>query len=317
MDEYLRPWGVSFASLQRATDDVVRVAPRYVGPALPPNTSPWGWTTRPVSYSDGAYDEFDFQPLAGEPTLASLERHPWPRVDDFEPAQVPADLANRALMLIGGNPFETLTWLAGLETVLILLVEDPAFIDAAMARITSIFAELTESSLASLAGRADAVFFADDLGGQTGPMMSREVYRRLLMPHHRRLFDIAHRHHAAVVYHTDGSVFDLLGDLVEAGVDCLEAVQVECAGMDPQRLKAAYGSSLAFHGAVSVQQLLPHGTSQQVRAGVRELIDVLGAGGGYICAPSHAIQARTPPENVVAMLEEAKGMSLDAILAES
>jgi len=107
--------------------------------------------------------------------------------------------------------------------------------------------------------------------------------------------------------HSDGAVFDILPDVMDAGVEVLEAVQVDAAGMEPERLKAAYGGRLSFHGAVSVQQLLPHSDAAGVMRECRRLVAVLGAEGGYIAAPSHAIQVGTPPENVLAMLRTVLG----------
>jgi uroporphyrinogen decarboxylase len=110
-----------------------------------------------------------------------------------------------------------------------------------------------------------------------------------------------------VIYHTDGAVMDAVPGLIEMGIDVLQALQFSADGMDPGTLKARYGDRLCFEGGVSVQTTLPFGTTQQVRAEVEALISTLGAGGGYILGPSHAIQAGTPPENVVVMFDAASG----------
>jgi hypothetical protein len=96
-------------------------------------------------------------------------------------------------------------------------------------------------------------------------------------------------------------------DLLDAGLDTLEAVQTDATGMEPERLKRAYGDRLSFQGAISVQHLLPHGNPTTVRVECQRLIEVLGARGGYIAAPAHAIQVGTPPENVLAMLRTVLG----------
>jgi uroporphyrinogen decarboxylase len=113
--------------------------------------------------------------------------------------------------------------------------------------------------------------------------------------------------HAVALYHSDGSVFDVLPDLIDAGIDCLEAVQVETARMEPWRLKQAFGQRISFHGGISVQQLLPRGMRQEVIDDCRNLLATLGQGGGYVAAPSHAIQGGTPVDNVLAMLEAVLG----------
>jgi len=96
------------------------------------------------------------------------------------------------------------------------------------------------------------------------------------------------------LFHTDGEVFDILPDLIDAGVDCQEAVQTDAAGMDPVRLKEAYGDRLSFLGGIPVQSLLPRGDVATVRRETRRLCEVLGRNSGYIAAPTYAIQAGTP-----------------------
>jgi uroporphyrinogen decarboxylase len=91
------------------------------------------------------------------------------------------------------------------------------------------------------------------------------------------------------------------------GIDVLQALQFDAKGMDDEALKRGYGDRLCFQGGISVQSTLPFGTAEDVEAEVRRRIDVLGKGGGYILGPSHAIQAGTPPENVVAMFDTAAG----------
>jgi len=118
--------------------------------------------------------------------------------------------------------------------------------------------------------------------------------------------------------HSDGSVFAMLDDLIAAGLEVLEAVQVDCADMEPAKLKETFGDRLAFHGAISVQQLLPRADVTTVERTCRELVQILGTGGGYVAAPSHAIQMGTPVENVLAMLRGVLGQpDYDRALAET
>ena len=113
-----------------------------------------------------------------------------------------------------------------------------------------------------------------------------------------------------VIYHTDGAATEAVEGLIDAGIDVLQALQFSAKGMDPAVLKDRFGDRLCFEGGVSVQTTLPFGTVEDVRAEVENLITVLGKGGGYILGPSHAIQAGTPPENVVAMFDTAAGFQL-------
>jgi uroporphyrinogen decarboxylase len=95
--------------------------------------------------------------------------------------------------------------------------------------------------------------------------------------------------------------------LLRAGIDVLQALQFDAEGMDPAVMKERYGDRLCFEGGVSVQHTLPFGSVEEVRTEVRHLIHTLGRGGGYLLGPSHAIQAGTPPGNIVAMFETAAG----------
>jgi len=93
--------------------------------------------------------------------------------------------------------------------------------------------------------------------------------------------------------------------LIGMGIDVLQALQFDAKGMDPLALKTQFGDRLCFQGGVSVQKTLPFGTPEDVRREVYERIRVLGRNGGYILGPSHAIQAGTPSENIVAMFDAA------------
>ena len=111
----------------------------------------------------------------------------------------------------------------------------------------------------------------------------------------------------SVIYHTDGSVMEAVDGLIDMGIDILQALQFSAKIMDPRELKRRFGDRLCFEGGVSVQTTLLFGTVEDVRREVEELIAVLGKDGGYILGPSHAIQAGTPPENIVAMFDTALG----------
>jgi uroporphyrinogen decarboxylase len=311
--------GLAWERLREAVDDRRWVAAPWTGP-LPPErdgvrSDAWGIRTRTVSYGQGAYDEFCDFPLAAATTAADLDRYPWPDPGLWDAAALGTAVRagtgprRRATELAAGNPFELYCWLTGLEQALVNLAERPGLVADALERITGILIARLRANLRAADDGIDLVFLADDLGGQERLLLSRAAYRRHLQPWHRRLIacvrELAPR--ARILFHSDGAVFDVLPDLVDAGIDCLEAVQTDAAGMQPERLKERWAGRLAFHGAISVQQLLPHGSPAAVAEECRRLERVLGAGGGWIAAPSHAVQAGTPPENVFAMLAAVLG----------
>ena len=189
------------------------------------------------------------------------------------------------------------------------LIDDTELVDAGMRRITDFFKARLSREVAAVSGVVDLVFMADDVGQQHGPLLSPALYRERIQPFHREICDHARSQlpDALIEYHTDGSAFRLIPDLMAAGVQILEAVQVECAEMDPENLINHFGGRLGFQGGISVQQVLPSATPEAVKVECRRLVDTLGRHGAYLAAPSHAIQAGTPPENILAMLEAVLG----------
>jgi uroporphyrinogen decarboxylase len=315
--------GVDWLVLRDQVDDIRQVSPTYIGPELPPGTDIWGIARCPHSYGTGAYDEISHHPLAGVQDPAALDDYPWPDPTHYDYAAFPGQVlaavkgpegesAYRAAKLAiatCGNPFEIYCWMTGLEESLVNVLLNPELVRAALERITGFFTAKMVLTLAKVGAAVELLYFADDLGGQRRLLMSQRAYRDVLKPYHTELFRVG-KHYApaaAVMFHSDGAVFDILSDLIEAGVEVLEAVQVDALGMAPERLKDAFGDRLAFHGGVSVQSLLPDENAATVEAECRRLVEVFGAGGGYIAAPTHAIQVGTPPENVLAMLRAVLG----------
>jgi uroporphyrinogen decarboxylase len=292
--------------------DIVQVDPAYAGPPLPPRTDIWGVERREVSYGAGSYDEISRYPLAGVSSPADLAAHRWPDPAWFDYSVLPARIAaaraerDRAVMVWNGNIFESSWYMRGLEQMLVDVMVDEELAWAIMEKVTDFFTAFFDRVLAAAPGEIDLIFTADDIGDQRGLLMPKEKWQKLLVPHHKRLNAVIHRHGAKVIYHTDGSIMDAVDGLVDMGIDVLQALQFSADNMDPVRLKKLWGEKLCFEGGVSVQTTLPFGTVDDVRREVEDRIRVLGAGGGYILGPSHYVQAGTPPANIVAMFETAR-----------
>ncbi len=291
--------------------DIKGVAPAYVGPSLAPRTDMWGVRRKPVSYGSGEYNEIEHYPLAGMTDPADLCAHRWPATDWFDYSVLPDRIAaaqkdgDYCLMAANGNIFETSWYMRGFERMFMDLVENPDLARAIFERVCRFFVEHFTKVLSAAKGRIDLVFTADDIGGQQGLLMSLDMWSQHIKPYHARLNRVIHEFGARVIYHSDGAVMEAVPGLMDMGIDILQALQFDAKGMDPVALKEKYGDRLCFQGGVSVQQTLPFGTAEDVRRETRERIDVLGRNGGYILGPSHAIQAGTPPENIVALFDTA------------
>ena len=158
----------------------------------------------------------------------------------------------------------------------------------------------------ALGGRIQVINISGaDFGSQSGEIISPEMYRSLYKPYHRILNDWVHAHTTwKTHFHCCGSIVRVLDDLVDAGVDVLNPVQVSAAGMDAERLKARYGEKLVFWGGgVDTQKTLPFGTPRRSGHRFRERIRIFSRGGGYVFNTIHNILAKTPVANILAMLE--------------
>jgi hypothetical protein len=154
--------------------------------------------------------------------------------------------------------------------------------------------------------RVTAVFVTGtDFGTQRGPFISPQAYRDLYQPFHKRVNDWIHQHTSWKTFnHSCGSVVALIEDFIESGFDILNPVQISAADMDPSQLKARFGDRITFWGGgVDTQHTLPFGTAEEVGQQVRERIEILGPGGGFVFNSIHNVQARVPVENLLALFE--------------
>lgn len=301
----------------QALSDLKWVAPPYIGPADRNTVLPggdavdeWGVQRRAVSYGEGSYDEIVHYPLLDIEEEADLVDALFPDPDWYDYAAF-ADIvraakgSGQALMLGNANIFETAWYMRGLENMLMDLIAEPELAHALLGKVTNFYLAFMERCLEAAKGEIDLVFTADDIGQQTGLMLSLSHWMRFIQPRHRAVNELIHQYGAKVIYHTDGAVMEALPGLVDMGIDVLEALQFDAEGMDPVKMKTLYGDRLCFHGGISVQSTLPFGSPKDVEREVRERIEVLGKDGGYIVAPSHAIQAGTPVANVLAFFRAA------------
>jgi len=164
----------------------------------------------------------------------------------------------------------------------------------------------TVKQLAEAVGPYASVFaMYQDYGAQEGEMVAPETFKRLVVPHYRRIFDWVHRNtNWKVMFHSCGSIYNLIPHIIEMGADILNPVQCRTAHMEPERLKDEFGDRVAFWGGgVDTQTVLPFGSLEEVRQQARERISIFGRGGGYVFAPTQDIQADVPPENLIAMYD--------------
>jgi uroporphyrinogen decarboxylase len=265
----------------------------------------------------GYYYDWQEFPLA-EPSLEALEKMSWPDPADaaryrglrrrVEQLRAQTDRALFGMAPCGHDLFNQLLRVRGMEEGLMDLVANPEFAEAFLERLTETIITAQEHFLNEVGDLIDIHFTADDLTGQTRPLISPAVYRRLIKPRWARIIEaIKRKTKAKILYHGCGAIGTFLPDLIEIGVDILNPVQVSAAGMDTAGLKRRYGRHLSFWGGgCDTQRVLPTGSPGQVREEVRRRIRDLAPGGGFVFNPVHNIQPHIAPANVVALFEEAR-----------
>lgn len=154
----------------------------------------------------------------------------------------------------------------------------------------------------------DVFHMGDDLGTQTAPQISIEMYREMIKPYHKELFQYIHKicPKVKIFYHCCGSIYPFIPDLIDAGVDVLNPVQLTATGMDARQLKDEFGDKLTFWGGgCNLTTTGTNGSLEEIEAEVKELAGIFKKGGGYVFNPVHNIQNDVTPERVIAIYEAA------------
>lgn len=294
---------------------------RGVFPATPPDVilgegryrDEWG-VERVRPPGSFYYDERSF-PLAGDITMGDILHYPWPdpqhpirRTGLKERVRQIRDATDCAVVLNLQSAFvHTSQYLRGFEDWFMDFARDRRLLGALFDAVLDVSMAINRELLEEVGAEVDVVMGSDDLGLQGGLMISPQAYRELIKPRHQRYFQLMHElSPAKVFFHTCGSVADILGDLVEIGVEVLHPVQVSAAGMAPARLKEHWGEKLAFWGAIDTQHVLPYGSVKDVKAEVERRIEEFGQGGGYVLGAVHNLQPDVPTQNILAMYRHAR-----------
>ncbi len=222
---------------------------------------------------------------------------------------------DRAIIgLFGGNLFEIGQFLYRNDKFMMLLAAEPKRAHDFLDRLVEIHLANLEKFLEAVGEYIDIILFGDDLGMQTGPMMSPQMYREFFKPRHQLLWNRAKKlADVRVMLHCCGGVRELMSDLIEAGVDAINPVQISCSGMGAAQLKADFGKDITFWGGgCDTRDILPIGTPQQVAENVKEQVRILSPGGGFVFQQVHNILANIPPTNIVAMFDAVNGDSNNA-----
>jgi uroporphyrinogen decarboxylase len=214
--------------------------------------------------------------------------------------------SDRALVIVAGcNLFEWGTFLRRIDNFLMDLAASPAEVERMLDALMEQHLQTLEKVCAAVGDVADILRFGDDLGTDRGPFMSPKMYQKLFKPRHTQLNAYVHQHSQMRTYlHSCGSIHKLMPDLIEAGYDIINPVQITAKDMEPERLKKDFGKDITFWGGgCDTRHILPRATPAEVKDHVRRNIDALAPGGGFVFNTVHNILPDVPPQNIVAMFE--------------
>ncbi len=217
--------------------------------------------------------------------------------------------SERAIIgLFGGNLLELGQWFYRNDNFFMLLAGEPQRAHRFLDRLMEIHMRNLERFLRIVGPQIDIILFGDDLGMQSGPQVSPSMYREFFKPREKIMWHAVKDRapHVKIQLHCCGGVRELLPDLIDAGLDAINPVQITCRGMEPAALKREFGTRLTFWGGgCDTRDVLSKGTPAQVREHVRRLVEIWRPGGGFVFQQVHNILADVPPANIVAMLDAA------------
>jgi uroporphyrinogen decarboxylase len=292
-------------------DPIVELAPRYVGPTLPPNEDVFGVRYHQSDYGLGTYADAVYHPLAQYGSVAEIEaNYAWPDPDWWDYSGIPEQLRGNEDQVIrggGSEPFATLKFLRGTAQGYLDLIDNPEMVHYVLGKCYELCYQQTLRTYEAAPGAVIWTWVAEDVGSQEGLLISLEHIREFFVPHLRRMNDLVHSAGAFSFHHSDGAVRANVPQMIEAGIDVLDPIQWRAKGMDRAELKRDFGDRLAFHGGMDNQHTLAFGSVRDVVQEVADNLRLLGPD-GYILGPCHNLQAISPPENIVAMYDAAYEM---------
>lgn len=272
------------------------VGPEYIG--KPEQTRPPQRKHTPST--EGFYQDVHSQPLAYIKTLADVEAYSPPRTPDRFDFSNMRDGCSRfqsqgfVTVFGGAGILDIINGLGsrgrGYEQLIYEIMTRDKVAVALIDKCLKADYEYCRRGLEAGDGYIDILHIGEDCGTQNGPLFPPEEFREFFAPRMKAFVDLVHEHGAACMLHSCGSTRKLMPIFIEEiGLDILDAVQPEPAGMEPEGLKQDFGDRLTFCGLISLQQTLAYGTKEECRQEAEHRINVIGKDGGYIFAPANTI----------------------------
>ncbi len=244
-------------------------------------------------------------PLRNATSLAEIEQFPMVDYSLWDDSHMAGDVekahaAGKSVSVGIGHMYESAWQIRGYEPFLLDTIERPAWAECLLEKLHQ---QKMVLALAAARSGADCIACGDDVANQNAMMFSVDTWQKLMRSRWEKVWQEAKAIHPGirVRYHSDGNIFAIVGELIDAGVDILNPVQPEC--MDTDEIFRRYGDRLSFDGCIGTQSTMPFGTADDVRARVKECIDKYGQHGGLILSPTHVLEPEVPLANIDAFAE--------------
>ncbi len=248
------------------------------------------------------------------PEISEIESYTWPDPSDKDRIKGLREKALRfreqgKLVMIKGlcaGIFEMQQRFRGMSNALVDSFIYPVFSDRLIGKLADLKIEFWKMALEELSDVVDVIAEADDYGTQNSQLISPDHFRQYYKPHIGRIITAIKESApgAKLMFHSCGNIRPIIPDFIEMGIDIINPVHINAAGMEPYQLKKDFGKDIVFWGGgVDTQKILPAGTVKEVTEDARKNIDALAPGGGFVFAAVHNIQSEVPPENIMAMCE--------------
>ena len=264
---------------------------------------------------DGFYFDVVNRIYENATTISDIEAIPLDGLDEADIAYMEASAKNlfmttdkALLMEFGGNIFEAGQTDFGYETFFINMAIEQDLMHYYFNRLTERYISDLKQLMPRVHKYIDVIQFGDDLGTQIALQISKQMYREMIKPYHERIYGFIRSNYpdVKVFLHCCGAIYDLIPDLIDAGAQILNPVQISANGMDPVKLKRDFGKTLVFWGGgANMQKFVPNASIEQIQSHVAELIEIFRPGGGFVFNQVHNIQANVPPEKVMAIYDTA------------
>ena len=281
---------------------------RWITPAMVPNTyrHPTGRDIFDLGFKKTHHGQAG--PLSTCETVQEVNAYEWPNPDytHFDTVVEMLRNAGDAYRASGmWTPFyHNVMDLMGMENYMMMMHSNPAVVHAITDRVCEFYYESNERLFKQAGNLIDGFFFGNDFGTQLDLIVGPRQFDQFILPWFRRFTEQGHKHGYQVILHSCGSIYKVIPRLIDAGVDCLHPLQAKASNMDAATLAREFKGKIAFMGGIDTQDLLAHGTPQQVRDDVRRVRDLLEP--NLIVSPSHeAILPDVRPENVEALAQAA------------